>query len=117
MKEGNTAMAGGAAIVKTAPNLEAAQAMMDLLSSAEFQDARAEVSAGRGSNGNCDLKGLPDSDTLGLVDLDQVFTLDNRLSHGKSPRRPEAQRRDDQQIYRDVCRPERLIKALFQGLL
>ena len=38
--------------------------MMDLLSSAEFQDARAEVSAGRGSNGNCDLKGLPDIDPI-----------------------------------------------------
>lgn len=78
MKEGNTAMAGGAAIVKTAPNLEAAQAMMDLLSSAEFQDARAEVSAGRGSNGNCDLKGLPDSDTLGLVDLDYDYLAEHK---------------------------------------
>ncbi|MGO4947043.1 extracellular solute-binding protein [Blautia sp. Sow4_E7] len=78
MKEGNTAMAGGAAIVKTAPNLEAAQAMMDLLSSAEFQDARAEVSAGRGSNGNCDLKGLPDSDTLGLVDIDYDYLAEHK---------------------------------------
>ena len=44
MEEGNTAMAGGAAIVKNAPNLPAAQAMIDLLTSAEFQDARAAVS-------------------------------------------------------------------------
>ena len=70
MEEGNTAMAGGAAIVKTAPNLPAAQAMMDLLSSAEFQDARAQASAGRGSNTGCDLQGLPDESELGIVDLD-----------------------------------------------
>ena len=70
MEEGNTAMAGGAAIVKTAPNLAAAQAMMDLLSSAEFQDARAQASAGRGSNTLCDLQGLPDEDGLGIVALD-----------------------------------------------
>ena len=70
MKEGNTAMAGGAAIIKTAPNLPAAQAMMDLLSSAEFQDARAQASAGRGSNSNCNLQGLPEESGLGIVDLD-----------------------------------------------
>lgn len=70
MKEGNTAMAGGAAIIKTAPNLPAAQAMMDLLSSAEFQDARAQASAGRGSNSNCNLQGLPEESSLGIVDLD-----------------------------------------------
>ncbi len=80
MSEGNTAMAGGAAIVKDAPNLPAAQAMMDLLSSAEFQDARASVSAGRGSNGQCDLSlcGLPDDSTLGLVDLDFDYLAANK---------------------------------------
>lgn len=80
MSEGNTAMAGGAAIVKDAPNLPAAQAMMDLLSSAEFQDARAAVSAGRGSNGQCDLSlcGLPDDSTLGLVDLDFSYLASNK---------------------------------------
>ena len=61
---------GGAAIVKNAPNLPAAQAMIDLLTSAEFQDAWAEVSAGRGSNGNCNLSGLPAEDTLGMKELD-----------------------------------------------
>lgn len=80
MSEGNTAMAGGAAIVKDAPNLPAAKAMMDLLSSAEFQDARAVVSAGRGSNGQCDLSlcGLPDDATLGLVDLDFDYLATNK---------------------------------------
>ncbi len=78
MEEGNTAMAGGAAIVKDAPNQEAAEAMMDLLSSAEFQDARAEVSAGRGSNGNCALNGLPDDSELGLVDLDYDYLAENK---------------------------------------
>lgn len=80
MNEGNTAMAGGAAIVKDAPNLPAAQAMMDLLSSSEFQDARAAVSAGRGSNGQCDLSlcGLPEDSTLGLVDLDFDYLATNK---------------------------------------
>ncbi len=78
MEEGNTAMAGGAAIVQDAPNLPAAEAMMDLLSSAEFQDARAEVSAGRGSNGNCNLSGLPDENTLGLVDLDFDYLTEHK---------------------------------------
>lgn len=78
MEEGNTAMAGGAAIVKNAPNLPAAQAMVDLLTSAEFQDARAEVSAGRGSNGNCNLSGLPAEDTLGMKELDFTYLKDHK---------------------------------------
>ncbi len=78
MSEGNTAMAGGAAIVKNAPNLPAAQAMMDLLSSAEFQDARAVASAGRGSNGQCDLKGLPDENTLNIKELDFAYLNEHK---------------------------------------
>lgn len=78
MEEGNTAMAGGAAIVKNAPNLPAAQAMVDLLTSAEFQDARAEVSAGRGSNGNCNLSGLPAEDTLGMKELDFTYLKEHK---------------------------------------
>ena len=78
MEEGNTAMAGGAAIIKTAPNLPAAQAMMDLLSSAEFQDARAQASAGRGSNTNCNLQGLPEESGLGIVDLDFDYLAEHK---------------------------------------
>lgn len=78
MEEGNTAMAGGAAIVKNAPNLPAAQAMMDLLSSAEFQDARAEASAGRGSNTLCNLSGLPDEETLAIKDLDFAYLAEHK---------------------------------------
>ena len=78
MEEGNTAMAGGAAIVKNAPNLSAAQAMMDLLSSAEFQDARAEASAGRGSNTLCNLSGLPDEETLAIKDLDFAYLAEHK---------------------------------------
>lgn len=78
MEEGNTAMAGGAAIVKDAPNLPAAQAMIDLLASAEFQDIRAKESSGRGSNKNCDLCDLPDESTLGLVDLDYDYLSTNK---------------------------------------
>lgn len=71
-------MAGGAAIVKNAPNLEAAKAMMDLLASKEFQDARAEESSGRGSNAGADLNGLPEEDTLGLVPLDYDYLIENK---------------------------------------
>lgn len=78
MEEGNTAMAGGAAIVKDAPNQAAAEAMIDLLSSAEFQEARAQVSAGRPSNGTCALSGLPEESTLGLVDLDFQYLTDHK---------------------------------------
>lgn len=78
MEEGNTAMAGGAAIVKNAPNLTAAQAMIDLLASSEFQDIRAAESSGRGSNKNCDLCDLPDESTLGLIDLDYDYLSANK---------------------------------------
>ncbi|MCD8223717.1 MAG: extracellular solute-binding protein [Clostridiales bacterium] len=78
MEEGNTAMAGGAAIVKDAPNLPAAQAMIDLLASAEFQNIRAAESSGRGSNGNVDLQDLPADDTLNLIDLDYDYLRDHK---------------------------------------
>ena len=78
MTEGNTAMAGGAAITKNAPNLPAAQAMMDLLSSAEFQNARATIASGRGSNGTCDLGDLPSEDTMTMVELDFDYLTANK---------------------------------------
>ena len=79
MEEGNTAMAGGAAMVKDCPNQAGAEAMLDLLSSAEFQEARAYASSGRPSNGNCNLEGLlPDDSTLGLVDLDYDYLSANK---------------------------------------
>lgn len=77
MSEGNTAMPGGAAIVKNAPNLTAAQAMMDLLSSVEFQNKRAAL-AGRGSNGKCDTGSLPADSTLKIVPLDYDYLNSNR---------------------------------------
>lgn len=78
MKEGNTAMASGCAIVKGAPNLIAAQAMMDLQASAEFQDLRAEMSGGRGTNKLCKDSGLPKDDTLGLIPLDFNYLMKNQ---------------------------------------
>lgn len=78
MEEGNTAMAGGAAITKNAPNLVAAQAMMDILSSAEFQSARAEVASGRGSNGNCNLNGLPEESSMTVKPLDFDYLTANK---------------------------------------
>lgn len=80
MEEGNTAMAGGAAIVKNAPNLTAAQAMMDLLASTEFQDMRAKESSGRGSNGKSILVDLPKEDTLNMVELDFNYLATNKAT-------------------------------------
>lgn len=78
MKEGNTSMAGGGAIVKGAPNLIAAQAMMDLLASAEFQNERAKKSSGRASNGKSELYNLPSDDSLNLVPLDFDYLSKNK---------------------------------------
>lgn len=78
MEEGNTAMAGGAAIVKDPPNLVAAEAMMDLLASTEFQDVRAKESSGRGSNGGSVLIDLPKEDTLNLKELDFNYLAENK---------------------------------------
>lgn len=78
MEEGNTAMAGGAAIVKNAPNQAAAEAMMDLLSSAEFQNERATVASGRGSNGTCDLNDLPSEDSMTIIPLDYDYLTEHK---------------------------------------
>lgn len=78
MKEGNTSMAGGGAIVKNSPNPKAAQAMMDLLASAEFQNERAKKSSGRGSNGKAELYNLPKDDALNLVPLDFNYLSKNK---------------------------------------
>lgn len=78
MEEGNTAMASGGSILKNAPNLTAAQAMMDLLASVEFQDARAAESSGRGSNKNCNLLDLPPEDTFHMVPLDYGYLSANK---------------------------------------
>lgn len=80
MKEGNTAMAGGAGIVKGAPNKAAAEAMMNLLASNEFQDARSKESGGRGTNSLCANSGLPKEDTLGLVKLDFDYLAKNKTA-------------------------------------
>ncbi len=78
MEEGNTAMPGGVAIVKSAPNPTAAEAMVDLISSAEFQDARDQASAGRPSNGKAELFDLPDQEDLNIVELDYDYLQKNR---------------------------------------
>lgn len=77
MEEGNTAMPGGAAIVKGAPNLDAAKAMIDLLASKEFQDKRADL-AGRGTNENVKASDLPANSSLGLIDLDYDYISENK---------------------------------------
>jgi iron(III) transport system substrate-binding protein len=78
MKEGNTAMAGGAGIVKGSKNLVAAKAMMDLLSSSAFQDARAKESSGRGTNSQCKDSGLPKDNTLNIKKLDFDYLNTNK---------------------------------------
>lgn len=78
MEEGNTGMASGGAIAKNAPNLPAAEAMMDLLASTEFQSARAQESSGRGSNSSCELFNLPDEAELNLIPLDFEYLAENK---------------------------------------
>lgn len=69
MEEGNTVMPGGVAIIKDAPNLPAAQAIVDIVSSAEFQERRDN---GRPSNGKAKTD-LPALDTMKIVDLDYKY--------------------------------------------
>ncbi|MDH6367344.1 MULTISPECIES: extracellular solute-binding protein [unclassified Breznakia] len=78
MVEGNTAMATAGAIVKDAPNKDAAEAMMDLLASREFQDIRAERSSGRGTNVNSKLVDLPEEKELNLTKLDFDYLIENK---------------------------------------
>lgn len=80
MEEGNTAVAGGAGIVKNAPNQNAAEAMVDLLSSAEWQTIRDQVSQARASNKNADIFNLPKQDGLGLVELDYAYLAENKTA-------------------------------------
>lgn len=78
MEEGNTAMAGGAAIAKNAPNLPAAQAMMDLLSSAEYQTIRGEDTSGRGSNSAVVIDTLPPESDFNMIELDFDYLTENK---------------------------------------
>lgn len=78
MEEGNTAVAGGAGIVKSAKNQAAAEALVDLVSSAEFQTMRDEVSQARAANKNADVFELPEIESLGLVELDFDYLKENK---------------------------------------
>ncbi len=78
MEEGNTAMASGGAIVKNAPNLAAAEAMMDLLASTEFHDLRTKTSSGRSANSLSELDGLPEESEIELYDLDFDYLSENK---------------------------------------
>lgn len=78
MEEGNTAVAGGAGIIKTAPNQSGAEAMVDLLSSAEWQTTRDRVSQARAANKNADLFDLPPQSDFRLVDLDYAYLKENK---------------------------------------
>lgn len=78
MEEGNTAVYGAAGIVKDAPNQAAAEAFVDLVSSAEWQTIRDEVSQGRACNKEAEIFDLPEIDTLGVVDLDYDYLTENK---------------------------------------
>ena len=65
---------------------------MDILSSAEFQSARAEVASGRGSNGNCDLNGLPEESSMTVKPLDFDYLTANKGSPDRPLERPRCQR-------------------------
>lgn len=73
MKEGNTAMASGGAIVKGAKNIVAAEAMMDIATSNLFQDMRVRESGGRGTNSLCEGSGVPSEKELNVKPLDYDY--------------------------------------------
>lgn len=69
-KEGNTACAVGSAVVKGAPNRVAAEAIVDLMGTAEIQNARAEKNCCRGTRKDFAFEGFASDDKVGLKELD-----------------------------------------------
>ena len=69
-KEGNTACASGAGMVKDCPHYEAAAAFMDFCGSADYQLARSEENCARGTNTTIKYGNYPDDSELGLVEID-----------------------------------------------
>ena len=71
-KEGNTEVAFAVAIVKNCQNPAAAQAVVDMVSSVEYLDARLDLlGASRGTNVNCKQSDMcPSTEELGLIPLD-----------------------------------------------
>ena len=72
-KEGNTEVAFGAAIIKNCKNPEAAKAVIDLVCTKEYLDARLDLlGASRGTHKDCKTTDmLPATSELGLIPLNQ----------------------------------------------
>ena len=69
-KEGNTACANGSAVVKGAPNRAAAEAIVDLMLTAEVQNARAEQNCCRGTRKDFAFDGFESAEKVGIKELD-----------------------------------------------
>lgn len=69
-KEGNTACASGAGMVKDCPHYDAASAFLDFCASAEYQLARSDENCARGTNKTIKYGNYPADEELGLVEID-----------------------------------------------
>lgn len=69
-KEGNTACASGAGMIKGAPRPEAAAAFLDFCGSADYQLARSDENCARGTNTTIKYGNYPSDEELGLVEID-----------------------------------------------
>ena len=70
MKEGNTACASGAGMVKDCPHPEAAAAFLDFCSSVEYQQARSVDNCARGVNKGIIYGNYPSDSEIGVVPID-----------------------------------------------
>ena len=69
-KEGNTACASGAGMIKGAPRQAAAEAFIDFCASAEYHQARSEENCARGTNGSITYGNYPSDSELGVKAID-----------------------------------------------
>ncbi len=69
-KEGNTACASGAGLIKGAPHKDAAEAFLDFCASADYQQARSVENCARGANKTISYGNYPSDEELGVVTID-----------------------------------------------
>lgn len=76
--EGNTGCANGSAMVKNCQHRSAAEAFLDMCGSNEFQMARAEANAARGTNKEFSYAAYPTDEEIGIVPLDYQYIADHK---------------------------------------
>ena len=69
-EEGNTGVASGVAMVKDCPHQAAAEAIVDLAASAEYQQGRSEYCCARGTNTTISYGNYPSAEEINAVDID-----------------------------------------------